>query len=135
MTVSTLATCPLCNKLPSLDLVAAAGETPCPHCGSLLWFCRTEDELHFHAASDVPPIREKITSLLVDRLQMTREQITDTSRFMEDLGADSLDVVELIMELEAEYDLTVPDEEGEKIKTLAAALDYILLRRQMKSGG
>jgi acyl carrier protein len=71
-------------------------------------------------------IRSEIVDIISNRLGVGKEQITDQTTFQEDLGADSLDVVELVMELEEKFKIQIPDEEAEKIKTVGAAVDYVV---------
>ena len=61
----------------------------------------------------------------MDKLGVEESQITETAHFMDDLGADSLDTVELIMQLEEEFGIEIPDEDAEKITTVGAAVEYI----------
>ena len=61
----------------------------------------------------------------MNQLNVNEEQITPTASFLDDLGADSLDTVELVMEFEEEFDITIPDEEAEKIQTVGQAITYI----------
>ena len=68
---------------------------------------------------------EKIRSIIVDKLGVDEDSISDESSFTNDLGADSLDTVELIMEFEKEFDLTIPDEDAEKIATVGDAVSYV----------
>lgn len=70
-------------------------------------------------------ILERVTKIIVDRLGVEESEVTLEARFREDLGADSLDVVELVMELEDEFDMEISDEEAEKISTVGDAVDYI----------
>ena len=70
-------------------------------------------------------IEEKVKDIIVEQLGVNPEQVTPTASFIEDLGADSLDIVELVMELEEEFEITIPDEQAEKIKTVGEAIDYI----------
>ena len=68
---------------------------------------------------------EQVKNIIVDLLAVDPAKITKEARFREDLEADSLDLVELIMEFEDEFDMSIPDEEAEKIQTVGAAIDYI----------
>ena len=68
---------------------------------------------------------EKVREIVVDQLGVEEEEVAMESSFIDDLGADSLDIVELIMALEEEFDLEIPDEEAEKIQTVADVVDYI----------
>ncbi len=73
-------------------------------------------------------IFEKVKDLIVDNLGVNPEAVTLEASFVEDLGADSLDVVEFIMALEQEFELEIPDEDAEQIKTVGNAVDYITER-------
>lgn len=70
-------------------------------------------------------IFEKIKNIISDQLGIDADEITMESSFVDDLGADSLDIVELIMALESEFDMEIPDEDAEKIGTVADVVDYI----------
>ena len=70
-------------------------------------------------------IKEKVIQIVCDNLGVSKEQVTDSTSFTEDIGADSLDIVELVMELEEEFEITIPDDQAEKIKTVGEAIDYI----------
>lgn len=70
-------------------------------------------------------IFEKITNILVEQLGTDSDDITMESNFTDDLNADSLDIVELVMAMEQEFGLSIPDEEAEKIKTVGDAVDFI----------
>jgi acyl carrier protein len=69
---------------------------------------------------------KKIKSIVSDKLSISEEQITEEASFLDDLGADSLDTVELVMALEDEFNMDIPDEEAEKLNTVGKAIDYIL---------
>jgi acyl carrier protein len=71
---------------------------------------------------------KKVRAIVADKLSISEEQVTESASFIEDLGADSLDTVELVMALEDEFNLDIPDEEAEKLTTVGKALDYILTR-------
>tara|TARA_B100000902_G_scaffold310734_1_gene300415 strand:+ start:218 stop:454 length:237 start_codon:yes stop_codon:yes gene_type:complete len=73
-------------------------------------------------------ISSKVKAIIVDKLVIDESEVTDESNFMSDLGADSLDTVELIMEFEKEFDLQIPDDEAEKITTVGEAIEYIASR-------
>ncbi|MFO0966173.1 MAG: acyl carrier protein [Gemmataceae bacterium] len=75
---------------------------------------------------DREKIKERVIQIVSNNLGVNKEQITDATSFTEDIGADSLDIVELVMELEEEFEITIPDEEAEKIKTVGEAIDYIV---------
>lgn len=70
-------------------------------------------------------IRNKVVSIIVDKLGVEESEVTNEASFTNDLGADSLDTVELIMEFEKEFNLSIPDEEAEKIGTVGDAVKYI----------
>ncbi len=70
-------------------------------------------------------IFEKITNILVEQLGTDADEITMESNFTDDLNADSLDIVELVMAMEQEFGMSIPDEEAEKIKTVGDAVDFI----------
>lgn len=67
----------------------------------------------------------KISEVITDKLGVEPSKITPEAKFVEDLGADSLDTVELIMQLEDEFNLEIPDEEAEKLTTVGAVVEYI----------
>jgi acyl carrier protein len=68
---------------------------------------------------------EKVKGIIVEQLGVEEEDVTEGASFMDDLGADSLDIVELIMALEEEFELDIPDEDAEKISTVRDAVEYI----------
>ncbi len=70
-------------------------------------------------------IADKVKQIIVDKLGVDESEITNAASFTNDLGADSLDTVELIMEFEKEFDLAIPDEEAEKIATVGDAVSYL----------
>jgi acyl carrier protein len=70
-------------------------------------------------------VSERVKKIIVDQLGVNADQVTDDASFIDDLGADSLDTVELVMALEEEFGMEIPDEEAEKISTVKAAIDYI----------
>jgi acyl carrier protein len=70
-------------------------------------------------------IVERIKNIIVEQLGVSLEEVTPEASFIEDLGADSLDIVELIMALEEEYDMEIPDEDAEKIQTVNDVINYV----------
>ncbi len=70
-------------------------------------------------------LEEKVKDIIVEELGVERDKLTETASFMEDLGADSLDTVELVMAFEKEFDIDIPDEEAEKLRTVGDALKYL----------
>lgn len=70
-------------------------------------------------------ISERVKKIVVEQLGVKEAEVSDQASFVDDLGADSLDTVELVMALEEEFDLEIPDEEAEKIRTIQQAIDYI----------
>tara|TARA_B100000579_G_scaffold389996_1_gene364173 strand:+ start:84 stop:317 length:234 start_codon:yes stop_codon:yes gene_type:complete len=68
---------------------------------------------------------DKIKEIIIDKLDVDESKITSNSHFIEDLGADSLDTVELIMQFEEDFNIEIPDEDAEKILTVKQAYDYI----------
>ena len=76
-------------------------------------------------ADDRNSIREKVLDIVCEQMGASRDKITDATSFINDLGADSLDTVELVMEFEDEFDLNIPDEDAEKIQTVGHAISYI----------
>ena len=70
-------------------------------------------------------IEDKVRDIIDEELGVEREKLTDDASFIEDLGADSLDTVELVMEFEKEFDIDIPDEEAEKLRTVGDAMNYL----------
>ncbi len=70
-------------------------------------------------------VRDRVIEIICEQMGQSKEKVNEETSFINDLGADSLDTVELVMELEDEFDLSIPDEEAEKIKTVGDAITYI----------
>jgi acyl carrier protein len=108
-----------CLLLPSAGIVGWQKESgsrvpeKCPD------FLSITEEKHSMAVED------KVKQIIVEQLQVDEAEVTPGASFQEDLGADSLDVVELVMQFEEAFDLEIPDEDAEKIKTVKDAVDYI----------
>src|SRR5262245_16195391 len=96
--------CPVCGKTSTVEPSYPGGDSCCPNCGQLLWWFRDR---------------------LCRNSKILPEKITLFSTFANDISADSLDIVELIMDLEEEFDVTIPDDEAEQIETIADAIRYI----------
>ena len=70
-------------------------------------------------------VQDKIKQIIVDELGVDEAEVTENARFIEDLGADSLDLVELVMRFEEEFDIEIPDEDAEKIRTVQDVINYL----------
>lgn len=70
-------------------------------------------------------VQERVRKIVIEQLGVTEEEVTNDASFVDDLGADSLDTVELVMALEEEFETDIPDERAEKITTIQEAIDYI----------
>jgi acyl carrier protein len=73
----------------------------------------------------VASVQERVIDIVAEQLGVDKEKVTPETSFVNDLGADSLDTVELVMELEEEFDITIPDDAAEKIQTVGQAVQYI----------
>ena len=82
---------------------------------------------------DVQAIENKVIEIISEQMGVDKSEITRETSFINDLNADSLDTVELVMEFEDEFDMSIPDEEAEKIQTVGAAVVYIVNIIQSKS--
>lgn len=74
---------------------------------------------------DAKSVEERVKNIIVEQLRVEPDQVKPEAQFVNDLGADSLDTVELIMALEEEFDVEIPDEQAEKIKTVGEAIEHI----------
>ncbi len=70
-------------------------------------------------------VADRVKKIIVDKLGVDENEVTNEANFIQDLGADSLDTVELIMEFEKEFDVSIPDEQAEKIQTVGQAVEYL----------
>ena len=82
---------------------------------------------------DAQVIGNKVIDIICEQMGVDKGEVTRETSFINDLNADSLDTVELVMEFEDEFDMSIPDEEAEKIQTVGAAIDYITGTAQSKS--
>jgi acyl carrier protein len=76
-------------------------------------------------ANKMAAVEEKLKQIIVEQLGVDEAEVTSSASFVDDLGADSLDIVELVMAFEEAFDIEIPDEDAEKIKTVKDAVDYI----------
>lgn len=77
-------------------------------------------------------VEDRVIEIVSEQMGAQKDQVTRETSFVNDLGADSLDTVELVMEFEEEFDITIPDDEAEKIQTVGQAIDYIEQHGQSK---
>lgn len=75
---------------------------------------------------DIKAVEAKVIEIVSEQMGVDKSEISRETSFINDLNADSLDTVELVMEFEDEFDMSIPDEEAEKIQTVGAAIDYIM---------
>ena len=78
-------------------------------------------------------LEQKVIQIVSEQMSVDKSEITRQTSFVNDLNADSLDTVELVMELEDEFDMTIPDEQAEKLRTVGEAIDYIKKQLTVKS--
>jgi acyl carrier protein len=108
--------CPVCGSMIRVEPSRPPGDAPCPTCGQLLWFAATR--LGAERATT-------FCNRLAETIGADARQLTPATSFIEDLGADSLDLVELMMELEEQFQITIPDAEAQRIRTVRDAIDAI----------
>jgi acyl carrier protein len=77
-------------------------------------------------------VEDRVVEIVSEQMGVSKDQVLKETSFVNDLGADSLDTVELVMEFEEEFDITIPDEEAEKIQTVGQAIEYIEQHTQGK---
>jgi acyl carrier protein len=82
-------------------------------------------EFHLEEEQDMSSIEEQVKNIVAEQLGVKEEEVTAEASFVDDLGADSLDTVELVMALEEAFECEIPDEEAEKITTVQQAIDYV----------
>jgi acyl carrier protein len=82
-------------------------------------------ELTIEETKNMSNIESRVKKIIVEQLGVKEEQVVNTASFVDDLGADSLDTVELVMALEEEFECEIPDEDAEKITTVQQAIDYV----------
>jgi acyl carrier protein len=89
------------------------------------WRARAYSSQQSQEDLKVASVQERVIDIVAEQLGVSKDQITRETSFVNDLGADSLDTVELVMELEEEFDINIPDDAAEKIQTVGQAIDYI----------
>jgi acyl carrier protein len=82
-------------------------------------------DLYFKGGGHMASVGEKVKSIIVDQLGVSEGEVTESASFVDDLGADSLDTIELVMAFEEAFSIEIPDEDAEKIRTVKNAIDYI----------
>ena len=87
---------------------------------------------NYRTTSKMSTVEERVKKIVAEQLGVKEEEVTNDASFVDDLGADSLDTVELVMALEEEFETEIPDEDAEKITTVQQAIDYIV-EHQSKS--
>ena len=80
-------------------------------------------------------IRQRVIDIVCEQLAVAKEKVSDATSFVEDIGADSLDIVEMVMELEEEFDIQIPDDQAEKIKPVGEAVEHIKVAVKNKPAG
>ena len=80
--------------------------------------------------TDISNIEARVRKIIIEQLGVKEEQVTNEASFVEDLGADSLDTVELVMALEEEFECEIPDDEAEKITSVQQAIDYVVSHKK-----
>jgi acyl carrier protein len=88
-------------------------------------FTRFRSRFKIFGGSNVASVQERVIDIVASQLGVSKEQITPETSFINDLGADSLDTVELVMELEEEFEINIPDDAAEKIQTVGQAVEFI----------
>ncbi|MFA6146885.1 MAG: acyl carrier protein [bacterium] len=76
------------------------------------------------------PVEQRVREIVAEQLERDVNEVTNTASFIDDLGADSLDIVELVMKMEEEFGIEIPDEEAEKIKTVNDVIQYIAAHKK-----
>lgn len=114
--------CPECGSHDIEDDVTGYFQYKCcNNCGHI-W---QVDELDYDDQNNNDPIFQKLCSIVIDKLGVEKNEVTLWARFVEDFGADSLDLVELVMEIEKEFGISIPDDIAENLKTVGETVDYI----------
>jgi acyl carrier protein len=86
---------------------------------------RVTNRAYLEESTEMSTIEERVKKIVVEQLGVKEDEVTNEASFVDDLGADSLDTVELVMALEEEFETEIPDEDAEKITTVQQAIDYV----------
>jgi acyl carrier protein len=117
--------CIICATTVTVGATQRYGEVPCPRCGAMMWFCQDRAGLRLHDAEEAAAIRKRVQEIVGENLGVEPERLTDASSFVQDVGADTLDIVEMVMELEEAFGISIPDADAEKILTVGDLVDYL----------
>jgi acyl carrier protein len=121
--------CPVCGAFVHIEPSRPPGDAPCPSCGTLLWFVPAAHGATFFDAETVDALRERLLGYISTRMGIPKDRLSLSTSFVEDLGIDSLDIVELVMQLEEAFNVTIPDAEAERMRTLDDFLMFLLRSR------
>jgi acyl carrier protein len=122
--------CPACGASVSAGTSARYGEVPCPQCGKWLWFANRRDGTWFHEAERAALVRRRVYEIVAENLGVNMSTLNDSVSFMPDIGADTLDIVEMVMAVEAEFQITIPDAEAEFLMRVGDLVDYVMRQRR-----
>ena len=100
--------CPICNSNVQIDPSILFGDATCPVCGSLLWFLHMQSHLHILEHSGSRDVRERVIAIMANQLGVDPSEVARSTLFLNGIEADSLDMTELVMELEEEFDAQEP---------------------------
>jgi acyl carrier protein len=92
---------------------------------TIAWRSRAPLDFQHRREAEVPNVAERVIDIVAEQLGVDKEKVKPETHFINDLGADSLDTVELVMELEEEFDINIPDDAAEKIETVGQAIHFI----------
>src|SRR5215207_3664003 len=111
------------------DFCSAARELPLQYAPQALRRTGAWNRSIIEDSTQMSSVESQVKAIVAEQLGVKAEQVTNDASFVDDLGADSLDTVELVMALEEEFEIEIPDEDAEKITTVHQAIDYINERR------
>jgi acyl carrier protein len=118
--------CPVCGALICIEPSTPSSDGPCPSCGVLLWFLRTSTGVRLYETNVIAPVRERVANILSRVFRVSREELARSTASIEDFKADSLDMVELVMEVEKEFNFAIPDAEAQQIRTIGDLIDWLV---------